>query len=63
MADRICSLCEVPSYTDEEGPHPYTDCVKRLNEQTNMAITLACRLNHRLLEARKRADSERSQRR
>lgn len=61
MADRICSLCEVP-YTDEEGPHPYADCVKLLNEQTNTAITLACRLNHRLLEARKRSDSERSQR-
>ncbi len=61
MADRICSLCDV-LYTDEEGPHPIADCVKRLNKQTNESITRACRLNNRLLEARKRADSERSQR-
>lgn len=29
MAYRICSYCFV-GYSDEEGPHPYTDCLARI---------------------------------
>ncbi len=32
MANRICCYCGI-GYTDEEGPHPYEECIAWLTAQ------------------------------
>ncbi len=51
MANRICSYCG-ESYTDEQGPHPYEACVKRLDEQIDRLIDRMTTLNKRRRDAK-----------
>ncbi len=51
MTNRICSYCG-KGYTDEEGPHPYEVCVKRLDEQIDTLIDQVTTLNRRRRDAK-----------